>query len=68
MHRIEKVEKEILFSLSHDTRTGSYSMKLMSCMLRTDERKYFFNQRIINMCNVLLQEMEVATRIHSFKK
>ena len=37
MHGLEKVEKEVLFSLSHNTRTRGHSMKLVSSRVRTDK-------------------------------
>ena len=67
MHGLEKVEKEVFFSLSHNTRTR-HSIKLLSSRVRTDRRKYYFTQRVINTWNSLPQEVVAATSIDSFKR
>ena len=68
MHGLEKVEKDVFFSLSHNTRTRGHSMKLLSSRVRTDRRKYYFTQRVINTWNSLPQEVVAATSIASFKR
>ena len=43
-------------------------MKSMSSRLRTDKRKYFFTQRVIDTWNSLPQEVVAVVSVGSFKR
>ena len=68
MHGKDRVEKERLFSLSHNTRTRGHPLKLSVGRVRTDKRKYFFTHRVISLWNSLPQEVVMASGLDAFKK
>ena len=43
-------------------------MKLTGGRYRTDNRKYFFRQRIVNLWNSLSQDVVMATNLDGFKR
>lgn len=52
---MQRVNREKLFSLSHNTRSWGHLPKLKGGRFRVDKRKYFFTQYILNLWNLLKQ-------------
>uniref|UniRef100_A0A8D0G6Z6 Carboxypeptidase A6 n=1 Tax=Sphenodon punctatus TaxID=8508 RepID=A0A8D0G6Z6_SPHPU len=65
---VEQVDRERLFTLSNSVRTRGYSMKLAASIFKTNKRKYFFTQRIINIWNLLQEDVVKISSIVGFKK
>ncbi|CAM5132666.1 unnamed protein product [Eretmochelys imbricata] len=68
MSGVEKVNKEKLFTCSHNIRTRGYQMKLMSSRFNTNKRKFFFTQHTVNPWNSLPEEIAKARTITGFKR
>ena len=50
---IEKMNVMDLFQFSMDTTTRGHNHKLIKSSIRTDVRKYFFSQRVVNDWNII---------------
>ena len=67
MKGIDKVEAEKLFPLAGETGTRGHSLKIRGSRLRTDLRRNFFTQRVVNLWNSLPSEAVEATSLNVFK-
>ncbi|CAM4577882.1 unnamed protein product [Lepidochelys olivacea] len=68
MTGVEKVDKEVLFITSHNTRTRGHQMKSICSKFKTNKRKYFFTQHTVNLWNSLPEDVVKAKTITGFKK
>ncbi|KAG6933171.1 hypothetical protein G0U57_019969 [Chelydra serpentina] len=68
MSGVEEVNKEKLFTCSHNRRTRGHPMKLMGSRFKTNKRKFFFTQRTVNLWNSLPEEVVKARTITGFKR
>ena len=68
MHGVGNVERETFFSLSQNTRTRGHPMKLIGGRSRTNKRKYFSTQHIVELWNSLPQDVVMATHLDGFKR
>ena len=66
LNNIDKVEVNKLFHFHH-TKTRGNTYKLYKCHCRTNVRKHFFSQRIINPWNTLPEEDVNAKSVNCFK-
>uniref|UniRef100_A0A452GYU9 Golgi SNAP receptor complex member 2 n=1 Tax=Gopherus agassizii TaxID=38772 RepID=A0A452GYU9_9SAUR len=53
---VEKLNKEVLFTLFHKTRTRNHQMKLMGSRFKTNKRKFFFTQHTVSLWNSLPED------------
>ena len=53
MKGIDKIEAGSLFPLASETRTGGHSLKIRGSRFRTELRRTFFTQRVVNLWNSL---------------
>lgn len=60
MHDVERVDREKLFSPSHKTRTQDHPQKLKGGRFRSNQRRYFFIQHMVNLWNSLTQDVVTA--------
>ncbi|CAM5105037.1 unnamed protein product [Natator depressus] len=67
MSGVEKVNKEKLFTCSHNIRTRGHQMKLMGSRFNTNKSK-FFTQRTVNLWNSLPEEVVKVRTIPGFKR
>uniref|UniRef100_K7EYK2 Reverse transcriptase domain-containing protein n=2 Tax=Pelodiscus sinensis TaxID=13735 RepID=K7EYK2_PELSI len=68
MSGVERADKEKLFISSHNRRTRGHQMKLMGSRFKTNKRKFFFTQRVVNLWNSLPEEAVKARTIIEFKE
>ena len=66
MKGIDKIEAGKLFPLAGETRTR-HSLKIRGCRFRTELRRNFFTQRVVNLWNSLPSEAVEATSLNVFK-
>ena len=66
MSDIEKVDKEKLFTYSHNTRTRGHQMKLISSTFKTNKKVFFHTTH--NLWNSLPEEVVKAGTITMFKR
>uniref|UniRef100_K7GG65 Reverse transcriptase domain-containing protein n=1 Tax=Pelodiscus sinensis TaxID=13735 RepID=K7GG65_PELSI len=68
MNGVERADKEKLFISSLYRRTRGHQMKLMGSRFKTNKRKFFFTQRVVNLWNSLPEEAVKARTIIEFKE
>jgi len=56
-----------MFSLASNSRTRGHSMKIVKSHCRTDIRRFFFSERVINRWNSLPQEAVDSGSVNMFK-
>lgn len=66
LHGQVNLSKDIL-TLSHNTQTRSNGRKLKKDKFRTDIRKYFFTNRVVDIWNQLPKDIANAPTVGSFK-
>ena len=64
---LSAIPVETFFELNGNGRTRGNSMKIVKRVVRTDVRKYFFSQRVVNRWNGLEERVVSATTVESFK-
>lgn len=64
---INKVNYKKLFKLSSVSRTRGHKWKLAKDYFHTDNRKYFFTQRVVNVWNSLPGHVVEAETLGVFK-
>jgi len=67
MKGIDKIEAGKLFPLAGETRTRGHSLKIRGSRFRTELRRNFFTQRVVNLWNSLPSEAVEATSLNVFK-
>ena len=67
MKGIDKIERGRLFPLADETRTRGHSLKIRRSRFRTELRRNFFTQRVVNLWNSLPSEAVEATSLNVFK-
>ena len=67
MNGMDRIEVERLFPLRKDSRTRGHSLKIKEGWFRTELRKNFFTQRVVNLWNSLPVEVVEATLLNIFK-
>jgi len=65
---ISAVPFETFFQLDSNNRTRGHTAKIKKNRCRTDLRKHFFSERVVNRWNSLKQETIEATDINTFKR
>jgi len=64
---LTKVRVEELFERSLNSKTRGHSLKLKKQHCRTDLRKFFFSERVVDRWNLLDEHAVSATTVNSFK-
>ena len=67
MNGMDKIEVERLFPLRKDSRTRGHSLKIKEGRFRTELRRNFFTQRVVNLWNSLPVEVVEAASLNMFK-
>ena len=67
MMGIDKIEAGKLFPQADETRTRGHGLKVRGSRFRTELRRNFFTQRIVNLWNSLPSEAVEATSLNAFK-
>ena len=67
MRGLDRVEVERFFPLSKEVRTRGHSLKIKGGRFRTELRRNFFSQRVVNLWNSLPTEVVEATSLNMFK-
>ena len=67
MKGVDKIEAGKLFPLAGETRTRGHSLKIKQSKFRTELRRNFFTQRVVNLWNSLPSEAVEATSLNVFK-
>jgi len=67
MKGIDKMEAGRLFPLAGKTRTRGHSLKIKGSRRRTEFRRNFFTQRVVNLWNSRPSEAVEATSLNVFK-
>ena len=67
MHAVENVDRETFLSLSQNTRMRRHPIKQIGERSRTNKRKDFFTQCIVQFRNSLPQDVVMATNLDGFK-
>ena len=67
MKGLDRLEAARLFPLTTETRTRGHSLKIRGSQFRTELRRNFFSQRVVNLWNSLPNEAVEATSINVFK-
>ena len=62
-----KLELGKLFPLVGETRTRGYDLKIRGSRFRTELRRNFVTQRVVNLCNSLPREAVETTSLNVFK-
>ena len=66
MKGLDKIEAGKLFPLSGETRTRGHSLKIRESKFRTELRRNFFIQRVVNLWNSLPSETVEAILLDVF--
>ena len=64
---IANLDYSLLFKLSGDSKVRGHTYKIVKNSFRLDVRKNFFNNRVVDAWNELLQYVVDAETINSFK-
>ena len=48
---LDRVDSERMFSMVGESRTRGYSLRIRGKPFRTEVRRNFFTQRVVNVCN-----------------
>ena len=64
---IDKIEAGMLFPLAGETRTRGHGLKIRGSRFRTELRRNFFTQRVVNLLNSLPGEAVDATSLNVLK-
>lgn len=67
-HNLYKLDSEKFFNISSTTQTRGHDMKILKTHVKTDVRKYFFSNRVVDPWNDLPQSIVSAPSLNSFKK
>ena len=67
MKGLDRVEVERFFQLRKDSRTRGHSLKIRGVQFRSELRRNFFTQRVVNLWNSLPVEVVEATSLNIFK-
>ena len=67
MKGLDRVEAARLFPLAMETRTRGHSLKIRGSQFKTELRRNFFSQRVVNLWNSLPNEAVEATSLNVFK-
>ena len=67
MKGIDKIEARELFPLAGETRPRGHGLKIRGSRFRTELRRNFFTQRVVNVWNSLPSEAVEATSLDVFK-
>ena len=67
MKGMDRVEVERFFPLRKDSRTRGHSLKISGRWFRSELRRNFFTQRVVNLWNSLPVEVVEATLLNIFK-
>ena len=67
MKDIDKIASATFFTKSTYTRTRGHEFKLVKSKVRTDIRKYFFSQRIVDDWNKLPKSVVDSSSLETFK-
>ena len=67
MKGLDRVEAERFFPLRKETRTRGHSLKIRGSQFRTELRRNFFSQRVVNLWNSLPIETVEAASLNMFK-
>ena len=65
---LSAIPLESFFELDTSGRTRGHSLKLRRRRFRTDTRKFFFSQRVVNRWNALDEEVVTAGSVGVFKE
>ena len=68
MKGMDRVEVERFFPLGKDSRTRGHSLKKRGVQFRSELRRNFFTQRVVNLWNSLPVEVVEAASLNIFKK
>jgi len=68
MKGIDKIKAGELFPLTRETRTRGHSLKIRGSRFRTELRRNFFTQTVVNLWNSLPSEAVEATLLNVFKE
>ena len=65
---LDTLEAGNMFPMLGESRTRGHSLRIRSRPFRTEMRKNFFSQRVVNLCNSLLQKAVEANSLNAFKR
>ena len=68
MKGIDRIDAGRLFPLVGESRTRGHSLKIRGSRFRTELRRNFFTQRVVNLWNSLPSETVEAPSLNIFKK
>ena len=66
--RLDRVDSERMFPMVGESRTRGHSLRKRGKPLRTEVRRNFFTQRMVNVWNSLPQKVVEAKTLSDFKK
>ncbi len=64
---LDDIPEEIFFKRDYNSRTRGHSLKLSKSYCRTDVRKYFFSNRIVDQWNRLPEHVVSSSTLNQFK-
>jgi len=67
MKGLDRVEAATLLPLAMETRTRGLSLKIRGSRFKTELRRNFFSQRVVNLWNSLPNEAVETTSLNVFK-